>query len=213
MTYVCFVHADRFIFFDETEAVLYDGQISNIAEDNVTAAVDVYKDGAITATGVAVNGTVTSQSSMSLSLNGTGYAAGSLSLTFDPQYNRSATIEKLARDNPLRWVGDAHTPTTTISGHVRLRSANEVADDIFNGDSSAPSQCFYDGFQSIPDPAINIYSITALEVTDAGVLSCDHIGAGYTGFFAVVDGVGTDDTLLFAAANGAFSNFSIMTKQ
>ena len=42
--------------------------------------------------------------------------------------------------------------------------------------------------------------------------SCDHIGTGYSGFFAVVDGVSTDDTVLFAMSNGINANFSIMKR-
>ena len=68
-----FVHEGRFIFFDETEAVLYDGQITDITGSAVTATVDAYKDGAkVTTSAAAVTGTVTSQSSLALTLNGTG---------------------------------------------------------------------------------------------------------------------------------------------
>lgn len=208
-----FVHEGRFIFFDKTEAVLYDGQISSISGSDLTATVDVYKDGAkVTPTSVAVTGMVTGRSSMLLSLNGTGYAAGSLTLTFDLLYDRGATIAKLFADSFARWVGDSHTPATLIGGNVSILSENDVTVTEFRGDTGAPAFCFYDGFKSIPDPVINIYLITALDVTDTGGTSCDHIGAGYTGFFAVVDGTGTDDTLLFAATNGTNSNFSVMTK-
>ncbi len=49
-------------------------------------------------------------------------------------------------------------------------------------------------------------------LTDPGFLNCELIGSGDTGFFAVVDGIVTDGTLLFAVINGIHSNFSVMTK-
>ena len=207
-----FVHEGRFIIFDETEAVLYDGQISTVTGSDLIATLDVYKDGAkVNTAPVAVTGTVVGQSSIYLVLNGTGYALGTLTLTFDPQYNRGATIARLVAESPLRWVGDGHTPTTSISGNVRLRSSSDVNDNTFEGTTSAPSQCDYEGTKSIPDPSINIYLIDSLEVLEIG--ACDHISTGHTGFFAVVDGAGLDDTLLFAVTNGTYSNFSVMTRQ
>ncbi len=209
-----FAHDNRFIFFDETEAVLYDGNITNITESDLTATVDVYKDGArVTPSSITVSGTVISQSSLSLILDDSGYAQGTLTLTFDTAYNEGATTEKLATPFLTRWIGDAHTPDTTDSGIVRLRT-DDISEVTFTGDTSV-TFCDYEGDRNIPDPSINIYLITSLEVTDPGGGLCDHIGAGYTGFITVFDGVDPDDryddTLLFAMTNGEFSNFSIMT--
>lgn len=208
-----FVHEGRFIFFDQAEAVLYDGNFTSITESALQATVNVYKDGTkITTSSVTVTGTLVSESSLLLDFAGTGYAAGSLSLTFDTAlYNRSATMARLAADSSARWIGDAHTPTTTESGNVRILSRDDETDFEFRGDTGSPSQCQYNGIKSIPEADKNIYLIDSLEVTQFGS-SCDHLGTGYTGFFSVVDGDFTDDTVLFAVTNGTNSNFSIMTK-
>jgi len=208
-----FVHDGRFIFFDQAEAVLYDGNFTSISDTAIQATVNVYEDGAkSTSSSVNVTGTLVSESSLILNFNGTGYAAGSLSLTFDTAlYNRGATMARLAADSSARWIGDAHTPTTTVSGNVRILSDDDEADFTFSGDTGAPSQCQYNGVKSIPDANINIYLIDSMDVTQF-VTSCDHLGTGYTGFFSVVDGDFEDDTVLFAVTNGTHSNFSIMTK-
>lgn len=198
-----FVHAGRFIFFDETESVLYDGQITNITSSDLTATVDVYKDGIkVTTSRVSVTGTVTGQSSMSLTLSGTGYAAGTLSLTFDPLYNRGATIAKLVARAPFEWIGAA-----TTASAATLIDSTDNAD--FTGSAAGGVFCNYTGTKNIPDADINIYQLTLI-VDEAS--NCDHIGMGYTGFFAVVDGAEADDTVLFAATNGTKANFSIMIR-
>ena len=146
-----FVHDGRFIFFDAAEAVLYDGQLSSTANGNVAASINVYKDGAkVTPTAVNATGTVSNRSSMSLVLNGTGYAEGTLTLTFDPLYDRGATIAKLAATPSVPWEGDAHTPLTTVSGLVRVTSSTDVNDNTIDGDTGAPSQCFYNGVKKYP---------------------------------------------------------------
>ena len=199
-----FVHGTRFMFFDETESVLYDGQITGITGSDVTATADIYIN-SIKVSSSTVTGTVTSQSSMALTLTGTGYGEGTLSLTFDPLYNRGATIAKLVTIPPEAWVGDA----TTASVFTFIDSPNDGS--FTGGTTGGVVGCDYNnGTKSIPDATINIYQ---LAFTSDQAFSCDHIGIGYTGFFAVVDGAQADDTVLFAASNGAFANFSVMTRQ
>ncbi|RDH83867.1 MAG: hypothetical protein DIZ80_06955 [endosymbiont of Galathealinum brachiosum] len=208
-----FVNDNAFIFFDETEAVLYQGTITSVSGSSLTATLDVYLNGAkITASSVSATGTVTGESSLALDMTGTGFASGSLTLLFDPLYNRGATMARLAADSFARWVGSAHTPTSTDIHIVRILSEDDEAIFAFRGDTGTPSNCRYEGVKSIPDAEKNIYLITSIDITDPGTNNCDHIGTGYTGFFAVVDGTSTDDTVLFAATNGTNSNFSIMTK-
>lgn len=197
-----FVHGTRFMFFDEAESVLYDGQITGIAGSDVTATADIYIDG-VKDSSSTVTGTVTSQSSMSLILTGTGYGEGTLSLTFDPLYNRGATIAKLVARAPNDWEGDATTASL-------ITSIDSTDDSAFTGVTAGNVGCAYnDGIKTIPDANINIYQLT---MTVDDLFNCDHIGTGYTGFFAVVDGVNADDTVLFAASNGTNANFSIMTR-
>ena len=198
-----FVHGTRFMFFDETESVLYDGQITDITGSDVTATADIYKNG-IKVSSSTVTGTVTSQSSMTLTLSGTGYGEGTLSLTFDPLYNREATIAKLVTIPPISWLGNASTASVVTS----IDSTN---DGLFTGTTGGGGVvCLYDGTKSIPDATINIYQLT---MTVDQVIICDHVGTGYTGFFAVVDGNSAEDTVLFAASNGVNANFSVMTRQ
>jgi len=195
-----FVHGTRFMFFDEATKVLYDGQITGITGSDLTATVDVYVDSnKVTTTSASVTGTVTSESSLSLTLAGTGFAAGTLTLTFDPLYNRGAAEATIA---PQTYLGDTST-------NANMTSINVMTGLIFDGSTQGTADCRYDGNVNIPDASINIYQLT-LVITNTGSVSCDHLGTGYTGFFAVIDGSSADDTLLFAASNGTFANFSIM---
>jgi len=197
-----FVHGTRFMFFDETASVLYDGQITDITGSDVTATADIYIDG-LKVSSSTITGTVTSQSSMSLILTGTGFGEGTLSMTFDPLYNRGATIAKLVTIPPIAWIGDA----TTASVGTFIDSPDDGS--FTGGVGGGGISCLYDGTKSVPDATINIYQLTLI-VTDS--TDCDHAGTGYTGFFAVVDGDFADDTVLFAASNGTNANFSIMTR-
>ena len=207
-----FVHEGRFIFFDEAEAVLYDGNFSSLSDTSLKATVSLYKEG-VKVSAANVTGMLVSESSLQLDMSGTGYALGSLTLSYNTELNnRGATMARLAGGGSSdRWIGDAHTPTTTERGNVRLRSANDEADFEISGDTGSPSQCIYNGMKSIPDATKNIYLIDSMGVTQFG-FSCDHLGDGYTGFLSVVDGESIDDTLLFAITNGLNANFSIMKK-
>lgn len=202
-----FVHANRFMFFDEAEAVLYDGQITSITGNDVVATVSVYKNGVLVAPAdVGVTGTVTGEAKMELTFAGTGYASGTLNLLFDLLYNRTVTYLKIASNGINPWQGDRHT---SVTGSGRFSEITSSSADISGFTAGASSQCAYDnGLKNIPIVDKNIYLIS-FDVTQS--FNCDHLGTGYTGFLALVDDNGAENTLLFAASNGTNSNFSVLT--
>lgn len=192
-----FVHDNRIMAFSVAANTLLDGTITSISGSNFSATVDIYVDGVLDTGNVSVSGVVNNGSSISGTLGGGG---GDFSLTFDSLYGRGATVARMVVETPNDWVGGAATSATSTK-------ITSPADLTFTGATSSPSGCDYTGTKSIPDPNINIYLLKM--DSDEGIL-CDHIGTGYTGFFTVVDDVTQDDTLLFAAVNGTYANFSVM---
>jgi len=201
-----FVNAGRFMFFDETEAVLYDGTINSVNDTALTATVTVYKDGARVSPdgGVSATGTFTGEANIEVIMTGTGYGAGTITLLYDLLYVRNASLALIAV-NDDRWLGNSHTR--------RFGSVFVTSEASFAGGTENPAFCDYaNGEVSIPDAENNIYIIgfDALLTTPD---NCDHADNGYTGFLAVVDNdSGSENTLLFAAASGTFANFSVMVR-
>ena len=206
-----FVHEGRFMFFDEDEAVLYDGTIDSVNGIALTATVTVYKDGARVSPdgGVSATGTFTGAADIEVIMTGTGYGAGTITLLYDLLYERNASFDLIAANGGNIWVGDAHTPNTTTSGSVFLLSSEFGT--RFAGFTGTPSSCDYDnGDASIPDAENNIYLINSDSLEQGS--TCGHIGTGFTGFLAVVDDAGLEATLLFASANGEFASFSVLER-
>ncbi len=90
-----FVQDDRIIIFSASGHLLFDGQIATISSDDYTATVDVYEDGVLTQSDVAVTGIVSTQSQINGTISGTGNANGTFTLMFDALYSRAATAERI----------------------------------------------------------------------------------------------------------------------
>lgn len=206
-----FVHGGRIIAFSIAEHILFDGQITSISGNDFNATVNLYESGEMTQADISVTGSVTSQSSISGTLGGTGVGSGTFSLTFDLLYDRGATGERIRAPFGNEWGGPVSifgngTSTSNFS------TANDETDYDFSSINSSPLvTCFHDGTVTIPNSTVNIYALT--EVISNG-LDCDAslFGADYSGFAAVVDGVGTDDTLLYAVTNATRSVFAVLTR-
>lgn len=205
-----FVHQDRVIVFSAVGYLLIDGVIDSISSDNYTATVDIYEVGVKTQTGVSVSGNVMTQSSISGTLSGSGIASGTFNLTFDPLYSRGATDDRIGTSvNPLEFGGDFYN--TMIGATTNNFESNTAPFYDYVSRIPGPIRCLSDGAYTISNSRINIYSLVeTLQQIDLGCTMSET--SDYTGFAAVVDGVGTDDTLIYAVSNGTNAQFAVLTR-
>ena len=205
-----FVHGNRIIMFSIDEHILVDGQISSINGSDFNATVDLYETGEMTQPNISVSGTVTSQSSISGTLNGTGVGSGNFNLTFDLLYNRGATTTRISAPIGNGWTGLVNMFTAGLATN-NFETANSDTTYNFESTNSSSITCSHNGTIAISDSTVNIYSLQE-SISDA--VSCDGslIATDYSGFAAVVDGVGTDDTLLYAVTNATHSVFAVLSR-
>ncbi len=209
-----FVQDDRIIIFSASGHLLFDGQIATISSDDYTATVDVYEDGVLTQSDVAVTGIVSTQSQINGTISGTGNANGTFTLMFDALYSRAATAERIDTDAPLNGV------QYDKFGGLVYSSMPGVGTDNFNVDAlsiyflisftSSKDQCKSNGTYNIND--VNIYPLDEV-ISHLGINCIIPITPNYTGFASLVDGTVEDDTLIYAVANGTNAQFAILTRE
>ena len=201
---------DRFMAFDVGNNVLYDGRIQtyNSVDGSFTASVTVYKDG-VNNQQANASGTFVASTSLSVVFTGTAWGSGTLTLTYDALYERDATLARFGAESPAVWGGTINTVTAGTNMGIRASSTDNT---IGPANTSNPSCDYNNGIKTIPDSTVNIYQIT-FDVSQ--VLTCNHVGTGYTGLSTIIDGGtrGTDGIMWFAASNGTHSNFSILAYQ
>ena len=205
---IAFVHDGRLMAFSVKANLLIDGTIDSVTEDAFVATVNVYKDGVLAQPSVNVTGMATNGSQVSGTLNGTGVGSGDFTVTFDPLYNRGATNARI-NSQSSNYEGPM---SMQVSG-MNVENFEVLSDNSYTAGpvSLVPTaiSCILRGDLSIPDSIINIY--TLVEIVEDN-LNCptELISTNYTGFFAVVDGVAEDDTLLYASTNGEHAMFAVL---
>jgi hypothetical protein len=213
------IRNESFIMFDETENVLYDGDIVSYEGNNFNAEFDVYKDGQLVAGDkVSATGTIDSQNSIAFTLSGTDYGSG----TIDAAYNDAFTVTpatnyRFSNENSTAgfsyWGGE--TNSVVQGDGFSLTAPASEDDNTFYG---TPTSCEYDpAYKSISDDAINLYDLE-FNVIPSGSSACNHEGDDFQGFATVLDdtsggkdGAGEAAFMWFAATNGEFSTFTIFT--
>ncbi len=203
---IAFTHDNRIIAFSETAEVLIDGNLGSIEGDSYRVQADIYKNGILSQSDVRITGTVIADSSINGTLHGSGTGDGDFTITFNLDYNRAATFARMEATGLNLWEGAA----TTVSTFTFIDSTND--ENFEGGATGGGTTCEYTGTKSIPIADKNIYQLV-LDADDFGDTCDHHSTTDFTGFFAVVDGTATDDTLWFAAANGVNANFSVMMKR
>ena len=205
-----FVHQNRVIVFSATGHLLIDGVIDSISSDSYSATVDIYEVGVKTQTGVSVSGNVLTQSSISGTLSGSGIATGAFSLTFDPDYSRGATDDRIGISvNPALFEGDFYNSMIGATTSNFESFAPQFYD--YSTRVPGPIRCGSEGSYVIPDASVNLY---VLQQTDRKIdPECTmSIVPDYTGFAAVVDGLAVDDTLVYGVSNGTNAQFAVLTR-
>ena len=205
-----FVSSNRIIMFSIDEHLLFDGQITSISGSDFNATVNLYESGDMTQSGIGVTGIVTSRSSIIGTLNGTDVGKGTFSLPFDLLYDRGATSARISTSSSPDWAG----PVLMITPGLATTTFGTFSSDTAYSSASTNSStitCAHNGTIAIPNSTVNIYS---LQESISQGLNCDStlFASDYSGFAAVVDGVGTDDTLLYAVTNATRSVFAVLTR-
>ena len=199
------VYDNHFYIFSVNQHVLYDGTITGITGNDVTGTVDVYVDGELQDNDATMTGSVTTESQMSLTINGSLKGSGTLTLTYDGIYRREATQARILAEFETEWFGDANAKTDEAA-RFYFEGTYTVA-----GSNHLSGACGYDyGTYSMPSTTANIYAIKDLEVLEGS--GCTYIGTNYTGMATVVDNGATDNNVWVAFVNGVNSVFSVASR-
>lgn len=201
----------KFMFFDVTSNVLYDGVITAIALTAVSGTATVYHDGVMVNANVAVTGSVTSRSTISLTFAASGdFDGGSIKGLFilpTSIYDQAATNDRIFADgalsNPL-WTGPV------IMDIVGMNTTNFDV-DATNAYTSVSiktgARCDHSG-TATPASSKNIYTVTETVTIKTGCTL--DILSNYNGLLSVVDVM--ENTMWYAVTNGVNSVFAILTK-
>lgn len=207
------IHNNRFMVFSTTHHILYDGTISSISGDSYTATMRVYLDGEEIQSDVAVTGIVNTSSSITGEMKGTAIADGSFELVFQDIYNRGATLDKIVAGERQR-EGSVFIFKSNHSTDGFVVKDNNSMDVSFQSGTTTPetSVCSFEGEALIPDPNINVYTIT--QINNANIeINCSELTGtpNMTGFAVSVDGIDPDDTIWYVTSNSTHSIFAILT--
>jgi len=214
----------KFIFFDVTSNVLYDGVISAITLTAVTGTATVYHDGVKVSANVAVTGTVTSSSSISLTFATTGdYTGGTIEGLYNSSYDQVATKKRIQAVVVDKWLSGNRAGFTKGSGIIMAISDMETSNfsisflvdnsySYFSNTVTASVQCGHAGTLTIGTPK-NIYTLLGETVT--ATTNCTITNSPvYKGFASIftVDGAGKGTEMWYASTNGTNSIFAILVR-
>ena len=206
------VYDNHFYIFSVNQHVLYEGTITGITGNDVTGTVDVYVDGELQDNDATMTGSVTTESQMSLTINGTLKGSGTLTLTYDGIYKRGATLERiLTTVEATWWNGNAYAKTDSIV----LFEFISMTDAFAFAGGTGPYNCVIEivtgATFTIPSENANIYQFNQYEIYHGGA-GCTYVGTGFNGYAAAVDNGGTDNELWAVLTNGTYSVFSVVSR-
>ena len=149
----------RIIAISESAGVIYDGSYT-VSGNNLSGNVIMYYINGSAFGTATLSGTVTEQSSISASYSASTGSTGTISLSFDSNYNRDSSLSLIAGF----WDSISGTALTIV-----------IQDDgtFFGQDSDG---CVFDGEVSILDTKYNLYDVDLLAA------SCGVFNGSYTGF-------------------------------
>ncbi len=189
------VNGNRIVMMSTEKGLLYDGTITRINGAAFEADFTIYTNGKnpISAT---VSGTITTGSSITGTLNGSGAGSGIFTLTYAKSNNQ---VADLARIKDRFWDGDgAVGPNYVFSidaqGVLTSQLAANFNVPIFDG-------CEING-------TVTPISGTSLYKVAATLINCDVPAVdntNYTGFAVSRTDSVADDTLVLVLSNGTYS--------
>jgi len=174
--------------------IVYTGTVQ-VDRDKITGTLEGvnfagFLPGALPAGSIDIDGTVTSQGSITGTFSGAD--TGSFSLNYSDTYERSADLGKLASD----WtsIGDLFFKAG-VGGENDVLAV--TVDDMGNLTGGDTGGCSYAGTFAVSDPDVNAYDVQ-FDISD-----CGGLDGSYTGLAFLTDDSGTNDTLALSASNMA----------
>jgi hypothetical protein len=197
------VSGNRFILMSVSEVLLYDGTITSKDGSSYTATVDIYEDGVLLAGSVAATGTMTTASSFTVNLTGTGAGNGSFALTYSMN-NADSALSRI--DVVDGWSGplngapnDIFTTYISDTGEFSRSHSGFPSITPVIGDCEANS-----GGTVLPILDVNVYAVTL----KLSACTDPLVDGDYTGF-ATTQTV-ADDVLVLTFTNGSYSASGVL---
>jgi hypothetical protein len=184
-------------FTSEDGSIVYTGTIQ-VRGDEITGTLEGVNfagiiPGALPAGAIDIEGTVTSQGTITGSYTGAN-DSGTFSVNYSDSYERTADVGKLASD----WASFGDLAFKSGVGGVddNLLITVDGAGVLTGGDTSG---CSYDGNFSVDDPNVNAYDVQ-IDISD-----CGGLDGAYTGVATLTDDAGENDTLAVSASSMAIA--------
>ena len=201
----------KFIFFDVTANVLYQGEITAITLTDFVGTASVYHDGVMVDNVVTVSGTIISRSSLDMTLAASGnFVGGSIKGSFSSQYDKAASNDRIRSDTSLGFP-DYNGPIAisyefAATDKFKVQTSNTYSSQSVSIQRPI-TQCVHNGTMDVSSNK-NIFILQeAITVT---LFSCPIVDTNYEGVASVVDGSGTDTQMWYAVTNGSYSVFAVL---
>ena len=193
------VNGTEFSAISTANGLVYTGTITNINQNDFTATLSIYRDGALLTT-ATVAGTITEGSSITGTLTGTGAGNGTFTLSYgnaaDNQASALSRVENGVNEGWLALIGGS----LNLGLGIIISSTGDVSHDqstdggVFNGCSVASGSI-------TPVSNVNIYTVT---ITLSG---CNNTNANgvYNGVATTRTQTSADDRLVLIVSKTDFS--------
>ena len=195
------VDGNRIMMMSVANELLYDGTITNISGNNFTADFTIYTEGGLFLgpTKATASGTITTGSSITGTLNGSGVGSGTFSLLYATTNNTVAALPRIENVVGINTNWQAKVGGSFAAQELIIDNAGVLTEVDFSGGGGFTG-CELDG-TLIPISGSSLYRVSVV-LTGCGSSTRDGT---YTGLATSRTDATTDDTLVFAAADGRYS--------
>jgi len=201
----------KFIFFDVTANVLYQGEITAITLTDFVGTATVYHDGVMVDNLVTVSGTVISRSSIDMTLAASGnFVGGSIKGSFSSEYDKAASNDRIRSDTTSgfpEFIGPiAISYEFAKTDNFKVQASNAYFSQSISNQTPI-TQCVHNGTMDVSSNK-NIFILQeAITVT---LFTCPIVDSNYEGVASVVDGASIDTQMWYAVTNGSYSVFAVL---
>jgi len=198
----------RLLLFSRTGVsnVLYDIDLGIITNTSYSGTANVYENGSNTQS-ITVTGTTNDAQITGTFSGGSGLASGSFDILFDISNNRGAAQVRIQTAPEPLWTGSVFG-IDVANGNFSNNTGNS-----YTGSDTDGQRCGYTGNYGLPGSDINIYTLSH-NIIDGTFGTCTYASTTplHTGFASIIDTSTTDDTLVYAFANGNTALFAVMNR-
>jgi len=198
------VHGNRIMMMSATEELLYEGTITDISGNDFTADFTIYYRGEKpTESTATVTGQITEGSSITGTLNGSGFGSGTFSLLYASTNSEVAAISRIVNGpGKTDWLGAIGFPgfehEFAIDNAGVLLTTRNATGRVFDS-------CDFAGTIT-PIGGSSLYSVSvSLSGCNSGAASEGSADGDYTGFASSRSQTNPDDRLVFAVSDGRYS--------